>query len=455
MSFRHSIALHLLAVIFGFYFLVAVIVTVVQLYKEYENTKESFYQEIQLLPTTFGQGISDSVWTYNQELLLSILRGVYNSPIVVGIEVKSLDHKMDYKIGSILDEHNQPVYFDTQGNPGKSIETGLGADALFGYTFPITYRGPAFKTPQPLGEVTIYSNERLVFERVKYGFFLILINSVIKTLALWFIIFYFIKRYLGKPLNEFTSKIKQQDINQPHPITLDIPWSDSNEILLLKDSYNQMIDSVNEYQAALKNLNKQLDDKVKERTHELFAAKEAAEMLAYTDMLTGVKTRRAFFELAELQLKNGIRQQTVTSIIMIDIDHFKSINDIFGHATGDLVLQTFAKILKNSCRANDVIGRLGGEEFAILLPQTGLEGALHLAEKIRQSVAGEKITQNQQTIHFTASFGVTETNPGQYTLEEILGQADQALYTAKDQGRNRVTHYNAQAQADKPGSSNS
>ncbi|MBO1924964.1 diguanylate cyclase [Thiomicrorhabdus sp. 6S3-12] len=441
MSFRHSIALHLLTVIFGFYFLVAVIVTVVQLYKEYENTKESFYQEIQLLPTTFGQGISDSVWTYNQELLQSILRGVYNSPIVVGIEVKSLDHKMDYKIGSILDKDSHPAYFDTDGKPGQATETGLGADALFGYTFPITYQGPAFKNPQPLGEVTIYSNERLVFERVKYGFFLILINSVIKTLALWFIIFYFIKRYLGKPLNEFTRKIKQQDSNQPHPITLDIPWSDNNEILLLKDSYNQMIHSVNEYQAALKVLNKELDDKVQERTHELFAAKEAAEMLAYTDVLTNVKTRRAFFELAEQELKNAVRQQTATSIIMIDIDHFKNINDTYGHATGDLVLQTFAKTLKNSCRACDLIGRLGGEEFAIVLPQTDLNGALHVAEKLRLSVADSELIRNRQTLHFTASFGVAETPPGQYSLEEILLQADQALYTAKNQGRNQAVAY--------------
>jgi len=442
MSFRHSIALHLLTVIFSFYFLVAIIVTVIQLYKEYENTKKSFYHEIQLLPTTFGQGISDSVWTYNQELLHSILQGVYNSPIVVGIKVESFDHKMDYKIGSILDENNQTHFYDTENHPSSSPETGIGADALFGHTFPITYQGPAFKDPQPLGEVTIYSNERLVFERVKYGFFLILINSVIKTLALWFIIYYFIKRYLGKPLNEFTRKIKQQDINQPSLIRLDISWSENNEILLLKDSYNQMICSLQKHQKALEVLNAELDNKVKERTKELVKAKEAAEKLAYTDMLTEVKTRRAFFELGQQQLQNARRHHFTTTIIMVDIDHFKKINDLHGHATGDRVLQSFAKTLKDSCRASDLIGRFGGEEFAILLPQTDLEGGFHVAEKIRESVSNTQLTENNQTIRFTASFGVAEITDQNFNLEKILAQADKALYVAKDQGRNQVVAYN-------------
>lgn len=186
--YRQSIALHLLTVIFGFYFLVAVLVTVIQLYKEYENTKKEFYEEIQTLPATFGKGISDSVWTYNQELLRSILQGMYNLPIVVGVKIESLDHKMDLKIGAVLNEQEQVTYFDSTGLPTEQKFFGLGAKSLFDYQFPILYQGPAFEDDVLIGKVTLYSNDQLVFERVKYGFFLILINSLIKTFALWFII---------------------------------------------------------------------------------------------------------------------------------------------------------------------------------------------------------------------------------------------------------------------------
>jgi len=245
--YRNSIALHLLTVIFGFYFLVAVLVTVIQLYKEYENTKAEFYEEIQTLPATFGKGISDSVWTYNQELLQSILQGMYNLPIVVGVKVESLDHKMDLQIGAVLDENNNLTYFDGFGKPSEEELSGIGTSSLFGHQFPIDYKGTEFEYPIPLGKVTLYSNNQLVYERVKYGFFLILINSLIKTFALWFIIYYFIKKYLGAPLEEFTTKIHDQNVETPHPIDLNIYWTDNNELLVLRDSYNQMISRLNKY----------------------------------------------------------------------------------------------------------------------------------------------------------------------------------------------------------------
>ncbi|MGB9802104.1 MAG: hypothetical protein ACPLSX_03975, partial [Arcobacter sp.] len=113
--FRQSIALHLLTTIFSVYFLVAVVVTVVQLYKEYEDTKAKFYKEIQTLPATFNRGIVNSVWTYNKELLHSILLGMHNLPIVVGIKVESIDHKMDLQIGAVLNEKNEITYYDSSG----------------------------------------------------------------------------------------------------------------------------------------------------------------------------------------------------------------------------------------------------------------------------------------------------------------------------------------------------
>lgn len=440
-QYRHSIALHLLVVIFGFYFIVTLLVTTIQLYKEYENTKKTFYQEIQLLPATFSQGISDSVWTYNQELLESILKGVYNIPIVVGIEVESADHKMDYKIGAVFDDEQRPVFYDSQGKLSQPTETGLGSSSLFGHTFPITYNGPAFKDPQYLGQVTLYSNERLVFERVKYGFFLILINSVVKTFALWLIIFYFIKRYLGNPLNEFTDKIKSQDINEPKPVTLELPWSDKNEIQVLKDSYNQMIEELNAKRQALVTLNAELDQMVKVRTQQLEKAKDEAELLASTDMLTNLNTRRAFFEIGNHLFNEAVRSGDRLSMIMMDIDHFKSINDTYGHSAGDKVLATFAQTISSLVRSSDLTGRLGGEEFALILARTDEQGARLLAEKIRQAFMAVQVEYEGQIITSSASFGVIEADPETFTLEDVLAQSDQALYAAKHKGRNQVVCY--------------
>lgn len=439
--YRQSIALHLLTVIFGFYFLVAVLVTVIQLYKEYENTKKEFYEEIQTLPATFGKGISDSVWTYNHELLQSILQGMYNLPIVVGVKVESFDQKMDLKIGAILNEHQQVTYFDSTGMPAEQKIFGLGTNSLFHYQFPIFYQGPAFEENIPLGKVTLYSNNQLVFERVKYGFFLILINSLIKTFALWFIIYYFIKKYLGRPLEEFTFKIQQQNTQSPQPIDLAIQWTDKNELLILKDSYNQMIQRVNGHQQDLLKLNQELDEKVKARTLDLEYAKENAEKLAYSDPLTQLNNRRAFFDTGKQLFKKALQQQSPLSLIMLDIDHFKIINDTYGHAVGDQALQAFADILKQHCRPTDLIGRLGGEEFAVMLPNTTEADALNIAQTLRQKISQIELKFDKQSIQFTVSLGLVELNQDHTNIDSLLAQADEALYVSKNQGRNQVTTY--------------
>lgn len=439
--YRQSVALHLLLVIFGVYFLVAVLVTGVQLYKEYDNTKKEFYDEIQTLPATFGKGISDSVWTYNQELLRSILQGMYNLPIVVGIKVKSLDHKMDLQIGAVFNKQHQVEYYDSEGLPTEQKLTGLGANSLFKHEFPIYYQGPAFDHSIPLGTVTLYSNDQLVFERLKYGFILILVNSIIKTFVLWFIIYFFINKYLGKPLKEFTLKIRQQDTQSPQPINLTVNWTDENELHILKDSYNQMIERVNKKQHELLELNQELDEKVKARTRDLELAKENAEKLAYTDPLTQLNNRRAFFESGEQLLNEAHQQHHSLSLIMFDIDNFKQLNDNYSHALGDQALIAFATTLTNNLRSSDMIGRLGGEEFAVILPNIGEDNAMHIAETLRLKISQIELDYEQLSIQFTISLGVVECSQGISNIDALLAQADKALYFSKHNGRNQVTAY--------------
>jgi len=403
--FRQSIALHLLTTIFSVYFLVAVVVTVVQLYKEYEDTKAKFYSEIQTLPATFNRGIVDSVWTYNKELLHSILLGMHNLPIVVGIKVESIDHKMDLQIGAVLNEKNEITYYDSSGKVTQQKEFGFGTDTLFKHEFPIDYTGAAFDHKVPLGQVTLYSNNQLVFDRVKYGFILILINSIIKTIALWFIIYYFIKKYLGQPLKEFTTKIHKQDVQSPQAIDLNIYWTDTNELLILKDSYNQMIQRLNQH-----------------------------KILSITDKLTGLFNRLKLDETLNDEFNRSNRFKNSFGIIIIDIDYFKKVNDTDGHLVGDQVLIHFAKILKDNIRKVDVVGRWGGEEFMIISTETDFQGTVKIAESLREIISKYEFP----TIgNISASFGVTIYD-GDENIEKVIARADSALYQAKKNGRNRV-----------------
>ncbi|CAN5267639.1 hypothetical protein BH11PSE11_BH11PSE11_27950 [soil metagenome] len=174
--------------------------------------------------------------------------------------------------------------------------------------------------------------------------------------------------------------------------------------------------------------------------YELKRANEVAEHLARTDMLTGLNNRRAFSELGAALLNLHRRRGDPVAVIMLDIDHFKKINDSRGHAAGDAALQHLSHLLRECQREADVCGRLGGEEFAILLPGAGLDDARMIAEKIRQRVADAPVEFEGKMIPMTASFGVAgvDTPHGEHLLEDMLRQADALLYRAKEGGRNRV-----------------
>ena len=165
---------------------------------------------------------------------------------------------------------------------------------------------------------------------------------------------------------------------------------------------------------------------------------EAAEQAARLDALTQVLGRRGFTEQADNEIQRCMRYQQPLSLLMIDIDHFKVINDTHGHATGDAVLLHFAQLLARELRENDMIGRIGGEEFAVLLPSSNAEQALRVAERMRAAVDQSQIHVRGQPLHFTASFGVAEFQPQELSLESLMARADAALYEAKRQGRNRV-----------------
>ncbi len=163
------------------------------------------------------------------------------------------------------------------------------------------------------------------------------------------------------------------------------------------------------------------------------------EQEARTDSLTGCANRRHFLEQAGSELARVRRHPEAASVLMLDLDHFKEINDRFGHHAGDLVLQRLVQVCQTTLREEDVVGRLGGEEFAVLLPATSPEKALEVANRLCRDVAAEEVTvDGMLPIRFTASIGVATMGPEDSSIGDLLGRADAALYEAKRAGRNRV-----------------
>jgi diguanylate cyclase (GGDEF)-like protein len=159
---------------------------------------------------------------------------------------------------------------------------------------------------------------------------------------------------------------------------------------------------------------------------------------AITDDLTGLVNRRRFIEALDAEIERARRFDSPLAIVLADLDNFKQVNDEFGHHGGDLVLRAFADLIRLHVRDVDVSGRIGGEEFAILLPETDSAGAAHVAERMRRSLNDVSIPLSDgATIHVASSFGVAELAPDQEG-EDLLRAADTALYRAKDEGKNRV-----------------
>lgn len=171
---------------------------------------------------------------------------------------------------------------------------------------------------------------------------------------------------------------------------------------------------------------------------QLQRANEQLNRLATLDHLTGCANRRHFYSQAEAELSRSRRYNRDMGLVIMDVDHFKAINDQFGHAAGDAVLQTLVETLRRELRDLDVLGRIGGEEFALLLPETDRGEALQIAERLRQRLADLRIEHDDQALSLTASFGVTAREPADRKLDSMMRRADRALYEAKAAGRDRT-----------------
>jgi diguanylate cyclase (GGDEF)-like protein len=171
---------------------------------------------------------------------------------------------------------------------------------------------------------------------------------------------------------------------------------------------------------------------------DLKSAQLELERMAKIDFLTGIANNRFFFEAGASEVQRAQRYNRPLAVLMVDLDRFKKINDTYGHAIGDKALVKLAVICKNFLRNGDIFGRLGGEEFAILLPETDITGGGIIAERLLSAIAKTNIEVDNKILHITVSIGVAELLPDEDKLETLLKRADDAMYEAKRKGRNQV-----------------
>jgi diguanylate cyclase (GGDEF)-like protein len=183
-------------------------------------------------------------------------------------------------------------------------------------------------------------------------------------------------------------------------------------------------------------------NRAKAALEEELAKKESLEKhlkhLAATDPMTELMNRRAFFDTCDKEMIESSTKENELTCLIIDIDHFKKINDTYGHDMGDKVIKTIAKLMLENTRIIDSVGRIGGEEFAILMPNTDVESAYQIADRLRENISKEKIVLNNKDVYITVSIGLSYLNHADKTIHTLIKRADTALYEAKENGRNQV-----------------
>lgn len=176
----------------------------------------------------------------------------------------------------------------------------------------------------------------------------------------------------------------------------------------------------------------------KNAEHRLAKLNEQLKVMVSRDGLTNLLNKNAFSEICNKLIKVGLRENAPFSVIFIDIDYFKKVNDTYGHSIGDMVLRKVAGAIVRNCRKSDIVGRVGGEEIAVYLPNTNCYGAVVLAEKIRTCIEKSEFRTEHIVVRVTVSIGVSANKPYHKTISDIKKDADKAMYMAKSNGRNRV-----------------
>ena len=421
-SFLHpnNLSQKVMHVIFSIYLGVTCLITSMQFLTEYLKTQDSILNELKQLEETVRGPISTSLWQYDQNQLDALINGLLKMPIIEGVDVLDKHAKNIISTRSYTAESAPLSVFKTQ----SELYWTLHDKKIF------------------LGSLTLYSSSEIILNRVLFGFSLIAITAIIKLSILFGLFIWAFDRYLAVPLKELMVQVNEVELSPNLNKRINLPNIENNELSQLQGHMNKMLAAIQQDREELlqdeQAKRRCLEEAVEKRTEALQILNEKLVMLATRDSLTGILNRGSFFETAQHLLVLAQRQKSPASFILMDLDFFKIINDTYGHFIGDKVLIHFTHTIQTFLRKSDLIGRVGGEEFAIFLPDTGVDDAFNLADKIRKAISNSTLDIDGKTVTYTVSLGVDSYGPKDHSIDQLFKRADLKLYGAKDKGRDRV-----------------
>lgn len=304
---------------------------------------------------------------------------------------------------------------------------------------------------QKVGQLQIIVDNTRIINQLKDQKVAIIAREVVILLLIALGEFLALSYIIVRPVSVIADALAK-GVDQDGNITRDIPISSRDEFGKLAALFNDMRSQLNEANLRLQSKIELADSRLQENNQqlrqqatELQSLNEELRRLTITDPMTGLHNRRHFDAIMETDLALSRRHNEVSSIVIIDLDHFKNINDTFGHKTGDRVLIHVANILKSKLRKTDTICRIGGEEFAVISRRAGIEDAMTVGEKLRKAVEMNPLQAGKNCISLTISIGISSLPSTKQNTQpdDIFRKADAALYFSKEHGRNRVTHYDA------------
>jgi diguanylate cyclase (GGDEF)-like protein len=398
---------------------------------EYQSEQRRIERQIERVVESTSAAAAESLWILSTDLADGVSEGLVSQPLIIEASIET-------STGTVLSHRTQvivaPSWLDS---------------------FPFIFRSikmkviPLFHKEDRVGQLNLKIDLLLARQDFMYRALIILLSELVKALMLAAALLVLFYITLARPIRRYADWVSRINPDDPEGWQQAPPRRQQrDELTALGDSVFYRFVQARSYfmelqqtRHALKTLNQDLEDRVQARTEELNSALSHAEHLATTDVLTGIPNRRSFMDQAEKRHAEWLRHKRPYAVLMMDLDEFKQINDIYGHLAGDLVLGSVASSLRQHTRREDIIGRLGGEEFGVILVGLVEADAVMLAERIRTEIAMLSIEFEGQAIAVTASFGLVPPELLQDNFGETLKHADQMMYQAKYEGRNRVCLY--------------
>lgn len=426
-----SLGRRLVLATLAFCIVFTLITVAVRTWSAWQSNLEAMTAELNLIDQVFQRTLSKAIWELDRETLQTQLDSVSRVAPVGRVELHIL-------------------------RPGRAAEV-LAHRRTEHTTSPLAPSLHRVLTYEPyagaienVGTLVLEGDERVLWQRLRREVFSIVVTQVIQSLLLAGLIMWMFNRSVTVHVRHIARHLGDLSPENLHvPLRIARPASRQDELSLLEAGVNDLQGKLTAYLARQRQYERDLADHrdrladlVDERTTELRMANARLEELSRIDPLTGVANRRYFDELKDLEFRRALRVGQPLSVLMCDVDFFKRYNDTYGHAMGDQCLKEVAGVLVSTfSRAGELVARLGGEEFVVLLPGLDVGSASMAAERLRQALAARAVEHVASSVapYVTLSIGVAQFEPAMMDrFEQLLQRADQALYRAKDQGRDRV-----------------